>query len=147
MKTMLNESNRTEIINRIQNVQEDSVPLWGKMTAYQAMKHLRISEEMYLGKTRYKQKFLGKLLGKRILRAILANEEPLRKNSPTADSFIVIGSGNFVAERDQLIQLIREYAHYSLNSVTHWFFGKMTAEQVGIFSYKHFDHHLRQFGC
>jgi hypothetical protein len=37
------------------------------------------------------------------------------------------------------------YANYSNNNFTHWFFGKMTKDQVEYFVYKHTDHHLRQF--
>ena len=40
---------------------------------------------------------------------------------------------------------MEEYAHFSNNDFVHWFFGKMTKEQVGYFVYKHTGHHLREF--
>ena len=43
------------------------------------------------------------------------------------------------------IALIEGYAQYSNTDFVHAFFGKMTKEQVGIMTYKHTDHHLRQF--
>jgi hypothetical protein len=36
--------------------------------------------------------------------------------------------------------------NYSNEDFIHDFFGKMTKEQIGVFAYKHTDHHLRQFG-
>jgi hypothetical protein len=41
---------------------------------------------------------------------------------------------------------VEAYANYSNPGFVHDFFGKMTDEQIGIFAYKHADHHLRQFG-
>jgi len=43
------------------------------------------------------------------------------------------------------IQLISAYEHFSNPGFIHDFFGTMTTEQIGIFAYKHADHHLRQF--
>jgi len=45
-------------------------------------------------------------------------------------------SGQFDVEKQKWITLIDEYASFSNTSFVHWFFGKMTKEQVGQFVYK-----------
>jgi hypothetical protein len=46
------------------------------------------------------------------------------------------------ATRDELIQRINSLDEHKK---AQW--GKMTQEEIGIFGYKHADHHLRQFNC
>ena len=69
----------------------------------------------------------------------------MSRNIMTSRDFIVTDNGSFDEEKEKLISLIKEYENYQNDDVTHWFFGPMTQEQVGFFSYKHLDHHLRQF--
>lgn len=49
--------------------------------------------------------------------------------------------------REELIwaEQIKSYKNYSNDNFIHDFFGKMTKEQIGVFAFKHNDHHLRQF--
>jgi len=147
MKTVLDKITRDALIARLKTLDENSTPLWGKMNVYQMLKHGTVSEEMYLGKNPYKRVLLGRLIGKRTLKNFLKDEAPMPRNAPTGADFIITETtGDVLAERDKWIALIGEYA--ALNQeITHWFFGKMTKEQIGYFAYKHTDHHLRQFGC
>ena len=50
MKTVLDKVTRDQLINRINSITKNSMPQWGKMNAYQMLKHCRLAEEMYLGK-------------------------------------------------------------------------------------------------
>jgi len=114
---------------------------------YQMLKHCVLCEEMYLGKRTYKRAFIGRLFGRIGLKRLLKEDQPLQQNAPTGRAFIVTETnGDIAAEKAKWIALIEAYAHYSNNNFVHWFFGKMTKEQVGYFVYKHTDHHLRQFG-
>lgn len=146
MKTIFDEATRNHLISRINTLNKDSTAAWGKMNVYQMLKHCVMADELYLGKRTYKRMFLGRLLGKIILKKILKDETPMRQNAPTHKDFkIVETSGDISAEKKKWIALIEEYAKFSDPYFTHWFFGKMTREQVGQFAYKHIDHHLRQF--
>ena len=146
MKTLFDQSTRDEIINRINALTENSNAQWGKMNVYQALKHCILFEEMMLGKKVYDRVFIGRIFGKMALKKLLKDETPLKKNEPTSPEFrIKETSGNVQAEKNKWISLIKEYAHFSGNDFEHWFFGKMTKEQMGQFAYKHTDHHLRQF--
>ena len=145
MKTIFDKATRDELISRINSLTENSQAQWGKMTLYQMVKHCRLWEEMMLGKQRYKRAFIGRLFGRMTLKALLKNEGPLRRNTPTIPALRITGNGDILAERMKWIALIEEYAHFSNLDFVHPFFGKMTKEQIGPFVYKHTDHHLRQF--
>jgi hypothetical protein len=146
MKSVFEKSTRDELISRINSINENSAAQWGKMNTYQMLKHCTLCEEMYLGKQKYKRSFIGRLFGRIGLRNLLKDETPLKPNSPTSAEFkIKENNGNVVAEKMKWISLIGEYAAYSNENFEHWFFGKMTRDQVGFFVYKHADHHLRQF--
>ncbi|CAN5693428.1 hypothetical protein BH10BAC2_BH10BAC2_04570 [soil metagenome] len=146
MKTIFDNATREEIINRVNTLNEKSTAQWGKMNVYQMLKHCVLCEDMYLGKKKYKRKFIGLLFGRIGLKNLMKDETPLQKNAPTSKAFkITEADRDIQAEKKKWIALIAEYAHYSNEDFVHWFFGKMTKEQVGYFVYKHTDHHLRQF--
>ena len=147
MKTVLDKPVRDELISRINCVSENSHPAWGKMNAYQMLKHCSIAEESYLGKKNYNRTLLGRLIGKKVLQHMLKDDSPMMRNAKTLKAFVVTGNGDFEVERKKWIALLNEYRNYSRDDIVHWFFGPMTKEQIGYFSYKHADHHLRQFNC
>jgi hypothetical protein len=145
MKSILEKATRDELISRINRLDENSTAQWGQMNIYQMLKHCVLCEELYFGKTKHKRSLMGRLFGKRGLKNILKEENPFPKNAPTSGAFKVKEKiGDVTAEKNKWITLIEEYQDYS-NSFVHWFFGKMTKEEVGYFAYKHDDHHLRQF--
>jgi hypothetical protein len=147
MKTIFDKTTRDGIIARIKTLNADSKPQWGKMNIYQAMEHCVLADELYLGEKKVNRIFLGRILGKIALKALTKDEEPMRKNAPTHDVFKVQETtGDVIAARDKWIALLEQYADYSKADFVHWFFGKMTREQIGYLAYKHADHHLRQFG-
>jgi len=145
MKTVFDKETRDELAARINSVDETKAPQWGKMNSYQMLKHCCLTEELYLGKKKYDRVFLGRIFGKTGLKRILKEGSPFPKNARTSQNFVVTGNGNAEEEKKKLIALINEYETFSEPFVMHWFFGKMTKEQVGAFSYKHLDHHLQQF--
>jgi len=146
MKTVFDKATRDDLIGRIKILNENNTPQWGKMNVYQMLKHCVLADEMYLGKRTYKRVFIGRLLGKMILKKMLKDETPMRQNEPTLEVFkITETNGDILAEKNKWISVIEDYATFSDPYFTHWFFGKMSKEQVGQFAYKHIDHHLRQF--
>jgi hypothetical protein len=149
MKTIFDTITRDELIERIASLQKNSKPLWGKMNVYQMAKHCTIWNEWVLGKSAliYKQDFLGKLFGKMALKSNTRDDKPMGKNMPAGKAFTVTEKeGDFNRQRAIWIDLVADYAHFDNDQFIHDFFGKMTKEQIGIFAYKHHDHHLRQFG-
>ena len=147
MKSVLDQSTRDELISRIQTLNDSNKAQWGKMNIYQMVHHCVLCEELYLGRMKQSRAFMGRIFGKISLKNILNEKKAFPQNAPTADIFIVKEqSGNIEAEKEKWIALINEYRSYPGDYV-HWFFGKMTKDQVGWFVYKHDDHHLRDFGA
>jgi transposase InsO family protein len=91
----------------------------------------------------------ARLMGRLVKPMVFRNEDPLRRNSPTARGLIVADDRDLGKERDRLSGLIDQFAVGGPAGCTrnpHSFFGRMTPEEWAILMYKHLDHHLRQFG-
>jgi hypothetical protein len=148
MKTIFDEAIRTDLINRISSLDENCTKQWGKMNIYQMLKHCTIWDEWVLGKNNptYKQIFIGRIFGKMALKKNVKDDRPIARNMPSGSAFKVKEkTGNVELQKKKWMSLIKEYENYSNPAFIHDFFGKMTREEIGIFAYKHSDHHLRQF--
>ena len=123
---------------------------WGKMSAAQMLAHCSVSMQWAVGEVvPDKGPLPARVLGRLIKPLALRNDEPMRKNSPTAKSLLVTGERDLGTERERLSGLIERFAAGGAAGCTrnpHSFFGKMTPEEWAILMYKHLDHHLRQFG-
>ncbi len=149
MKSIFEETQRQELIDRIKTLDAGDAAQWGKMNVFQMIRHCSLWDEWVLGQKnpRYKQEFIGYLFGKIALRRMIKDDGPFDKNVPTS-SFLVIKEkdGDLTQLKTNWVRLIEGYAGYSNPGFIHDFFGKMTLEQIGVLAYKHTDHHLRQFG-
>lgn len=145
MLTVADKTTRTNIIARITQLDPRSPSQWGKMSVDQMLRHCRLWEEMALGRLPTKRVFIGRIFGRLGLRSVLRDEKPLTRNTPTAPEILVTEHSNIDQEKTKWIHLLEEYAVPVDTCIIHPFFGKMTREQLGYMSYKHADHHLRQF--
>lgn len=145
MKSITDIQIADQLISRINALQQNSPAQWGKMNAYQMLKHLALWEEMAMGQTLYKQSFIGRLFGKMALKDMM-KDTPLKPNLPTVPGFKMSGEGDVAAEKLKLIELIKAHTQYTGKGFLHPFFGNLTPDQAGHIAYKHADHHLRQFG-
>lgn len=143
MKTINNPGDRSAIIARIEALMPAHAPLWGKMTAPQMVRHCRLWEELALGQTVYPRAFIGYIFGRMAKSRVLTDDRPLPRNSPTLPALVVRSEVDVEREKAAWIALL-ESPH---PSIMHPFFGPMTPEEVALMSYKHADHHLRQFGA
>lgn len=148
MKTIFDRETRDVLIARVDSLEEASKPLWGKMNVFQMTRHCCIWNEWVLGKSdhKYKQDLLGKIFGRMALKSNTKDDRPIGKNLPAGIFVIKEKEGDFRIQKDILIDLISGYGSFSNDRFVHDFFGIMTKDQIGIFVYKHADHHLRQFG-
>ncbi|MGB0932378.1 MAG: hypothetical protein ACPGVB_16470 [Chitinophagales bacterium] len=149
MKNVFNPQIIKDFKSRIQNLSNDSVAQWGKMDAYQMVKHCIENEKMLLLETKLKRRFLGVLFGKLALKASIKDDAPLAKNSPTHPDLKIQKTGDVEILKSVWTDLLEKYPSQNpenYSNFVHPFFGKMNSEQIGILAYKHIDHHLRQFG-
>jgi hypothetical protein len=93
--------------------------------------------------------FLGRMIGWIVKPLALRNDDPMRRNSPTAKDLVVHDQRDLEMERVRLSGLINRFAAAGPKGCTkhpHSFFGRLTPDEWAILTYKHLDHHLRQFG-
>jgi hypothetical protein len=139
-----------EIKGRLQQLKPDSARQFGKMTPAQMLAHCSAGMEMAAGEIRPPRALVGRIIGPAIKRVAFRDEEPMRRNSPTAKELLVAGERDFAGERERLSSLIDRFAAAGPSGCTehpHAFFGPLTADEWAILMYKHLDHHLRQFGA
>lgn len=149
MQTLFDRSTATEIKARLARMRADSPRQWGKMTPPQAVAHLAKGMEMAVGELNPPRELMGYLFGGIVKPLALGDEKPFKRNSPTAKSLLVADERDLERERERLVALIDRFVEggpAKCSTHPHAFFGRMTPEEWGVLSYKHLDHHLRQFG-
>jgi hypothetical protein len=150
MKNLFDAAVADQVKIRLGKLEPQSERRWGKMTAAQMLAHCTVSMQWAVGEVVPEKGALPvRLMGRLVKPMVFRNEEPLRKNSPTARSLIVADERDFGKEREGLSGLIDKFAAGGAAGCTknpHSFFGKMTPQEWAILMYKHIDHHLRQFG-
>lgn len=145
MQTIFDQETYRQIADRVTKISADKTPLWGKMNASQMMHHLNLAMEAPLGKFTPPGK---PVLLMRVFKSVLYSDKPFSKGSPTPKGFKVTGEFAFAAERDRVLENLREIFQRGIGHTykPHAFFGRLTSDQWGKHVYKHTDHHLRQFG-
>lgn len=152
MKTVFDKPIQEELAGRIRQLDNNSQRNWGKMTVYQMVKHCSNWSEWILGIGNYKdhvykQDFLGKIFGRMALKSNIKEGKQMARNMPAGPFAIKkTQQGDLEMEKARWLRLITQFETYSNDRFIHDFFGRMSKEQIGIFAYQHFDHHLRQFG-
>jgi hypothetical protein len=149
MKNLFDNATAEEVKGRIARMTPESQREWGNMTAAQALAHCSLGIEIALGDQKPPRMMVGRILGPVIKRLALGDDAPMRRNSPTVPSMVMKNGCNFQAEQMRLIASIDRFADDGPTRCTthpHAFFGMLTPQQWAILTYKHVDHHLRQFG-
>ena len=137
-----------EVKARIAQLRPDSQRQWGKMDAAQALAHCSLSVGWACGDTRPERLFLGRIIGGFIRPKVMGDDEPLRRNSPSAPSLVITDARELSAEQARLAALLDRFVAAGPAGCTthpHSFFGRLTPNEWAILMYKHLDHHLRQF--
>jgi len=148
MKNLFEAARVEEVKERVAQLRPDSERLWGTMTAAQAVAHCSAGIEMAVGEIRPPRVLIGRIIGRIVKPKVLGNDEPMRRNSPTAKDLLVRDERDLNAERERLCGLIDRFAAAGPEGCTthpHAFFGPLTPNEWATLLYKHLDHHLRQF--
>jgi len=149
MKNLFEKATVEEIISRIDALQPTSRRQWGKMDVAQMMAHCSAAMDMATGRLNLKRRLAGHLFG-RIIKPVLTNEKPFRRNNPTSKELVFSTPQDFDRERGRLREKIQEFHEGGEAKCTrhpHPFFGPLTPQEWSRGMYKHLDHHLRQFGA
>lgn len=148
MRSMLNENDRAEIVSRMRSLSASSTRRWGSLDIEGMLQHLILSSRMALGDlpvpSANKRAFHVFPL-KHLLLYVL----PFPKGAPTAPALKPSAVEAFEAERATLLELFERIGTGPRDGEGphHPLFGPMTRREWGVVTYKHADHHLKQFGA
>jgi Protein of unknown function (DUF1569) len=147
MPSMRNASDRAAILTRLDRLTPDATARWGRMTPTQMLTHVADAVRMALGDLPVQAKSVP-IAQTWLARKLFIYVIPFPKNAPTAKELIARRSDHFEQEREQLRVLVARLdpASGAGRAARHPIFGAMTEGDWGALGYKHFDHHLRQFG-
>lgn len=148
MNNLYNLTDFNEILKRLENLQPNAVKQWGRMDIAQMLAHLNTFLETSLDENPQKRMLIGRIIGRFFIKRYVG-EKPFSKNRPTGKNYVFIDQQNFEREKMRAIQLVRQFYESGPENCTkqpHPFFGILTPNEWAVIQWKHFDHHLRQFG-
>ena len=146
IKDLFDPSVKKEIIDRINKLTPQTKQVWGKMNVSQMLAHIQMPIRIAYGTHQPKGSFLLRLIGP-LFKSKLWDEKPYKQSLPTDPTFVMIGSEKeFEKEKAAVIDLINNFSAESLAGEHHPVFGKLTKENWSKATWKHLDHHLKQFG-
>jgi hypothetical protein len=100
-----------EVKARLGELGPESERLWGRMSAPQMVAHCSVSMQWAVGGVVPEKGPLPvRLLGRLIKPLALRDDQPMRKNSPTAKSLLVTDERDLGKERERLSGLIDRFA-------------------------------------
>ncbi|MBL0130394.1 MAG: DUF1569 domain-containing protein [Chitinophagaceae bacterium] len=146
IKNLFDPAVKKEITDRIQKLSAQSERVWGKMDVAQMLAHVQIPMGVAFGTSTVKGNWLMKLILP-LFKKALYDEKPWKPGLPTDKTFIMTGqSKDFEKEKNQLLDNITRFTESNMINEKHPVFGKLTKEQWSKATWKHIDHHLKQFG-
>jgi Protein of unknown function (DUF1569) len=149
MKSLFESETALNILQRIEKLQPNSQPNWGKMNVAQMLAHVNAALQTALTNEPYKTTLFQKILAP-VIKKVVLSPKPYKENLPTGPGFVMIHTEKeFDKEKRDLLTSYHKFidnGSAGVDNKKHPVFGKLTAEQWGFSQWKHFDHHLKQFG-
>ena len=146
IKNLVNDAVKQEIVERISKLTASTQHQWGKMDVAQMLAHVQIPIGVAFGTNTVKGNWLMKLILP-LFKKALYDDKPWKQGLPTDKTFIMTGqSKDFEEEKKQLLDKINRFSESNMINEKHPVFGKLTKEQWSKATWKHIDHHLKQFG-
>ena len=148
MRSILNEVDRAAITNRVRSLSVSSARRWGSMDVVNMLHHLRLSALMTVGELAVPS------VNKRAfhvfpLKHLVLYVFPFPKGAPTAPELKPVDAASFEEERTALLELLERIGTGLRDGMgpAHPLFGPLSWREWGVVTYKHADHHLKQFGA
>lgn len=145
MQSVWDAAVRKELLDRFALVKHDQKPRWGKMNAGQMVAHCTDPMRAAMGELKATEKWTPFRIG--ILRYLVIYQLPWPKGAPTAPEFIHEGNEDLERNRKQLGEALERFAAYRSKGLrAHAAFGKLSEKDWGCLTWRHLNHHLKQFG-
>ncbi|HKR60507.1 MAG TPA: DUF1569 domain-containing protein [Pyrinomonadaceae bacterium] len=148
MGSILNDSDRAAICSRMRALSDSSTARWGRMSVTGMLQHLRLSAQMAVGEltvaSSNKRAFQVFPLKHLILYVL-----PFPKGAPTARELYPGEAASLEEERAALLALLDRIGAGPREGAgpAHPLFGTLSWREWGAVTFKHADHHLKQFGA
>ena len=136
-------------IERINQLDKNTQPKWGKMNVSQMLAHCNVAYDMIYSDKYPEPNPFKKFLLRNFLKPILVNDKPYKPGSPTSKEFKIADQKNFELEKSKLIAYIQKTANLGkefFDGKESHSFGKLSAHEWNRMLGKHLEHHLNQFG-
>lgn len=147
MGSMLEAADRAAMIARMRAIRAEAPARWGTMTAPRMVAHLYDSTRMML------DEIPGLRTGMPVLswpglKPLFMLVLPIPKGrAQTAPQLLATAPGDLNEDIDRIAANLDRFARADAPVArTHPAFGTMTKSTWGRLAYRHFDHHVRQFG-
>lgn len=148
MRSILNEGDRAQIGGRVRSLSVSSTGKWGTLDVAGMLQHLRLSASMTLGELPVlsKKKRVFQVFP---LKHLILYVFPFPKGAPTAQELKPSVAASLEEERAAVLELLERIGTGPREGAgpDHPLFGPLTWHEWGVATYKHVDHHLRQFGA
>lgn len=148
MGSILNESDRVAICDRVRSLSASSTARWGRMSVTEMLRHLRLSARMAVGELEVAS------VNKRVcqvfpLKHLILYVLPFPKGAPTAPELHPDATASFEEEHAAVLALLERIGAGPRDGAgpAHPLFGTLSWREWGAATYKHTDHHLKQFGA
>lgn len=148
-KNLLEKECNESVIGRVQKLSPGSTAIWGNMTVTEMLHHCNKVHEQLLspatssGKETSLKQYITRWLVLYVMPRYPKGAQAPKKFHTRG----TISDTEFEKQKQELIASVRRFATHT-EPINHWhpYFGKLSTAQWGLTSWKHIDHHLRQFG-
>lgn len=149
MKNLFNSTDLNETISRINQLNKDTQPQWGKMSVSQMLAHCCIAYEMVYEDKHPKPGVFARFLLKLFVKQAVVGPKPYKRNTRTAPAFLITDERDFEKEKNRLVEYLKRTqalgADHFQNKES-LSFGELSKDEWNTLFAKHLDHHLTQFG-
>lgn len=148
MSTLFDAAQRQALLDRFSRLSPERRPQWGKLSCTQMVTHCADPMRAAMGEMEVRSKGPSFLSMKLVRRAVIY-WFPFPKGAPTAPEFIPPAGGDWKTAIDSLRGAVDRFVAHAANGGAfrpHPAFGDISTTDWGCLTWKHLDHHLRQFG-
>ena len=145
-RSLWEDAARRETLERLRGLTRDTRPRWGAMTAGVMLAHLNDTCRLTLGELTGPP--ASRILRTAPVRWLVVNLLPMPRNVAAPPVLLTNTPGDFETDRASFGTLVDRCC--ARGDRDPWgespLFGPLGRRDWGVLSYKHSDHHLRQFG-
>lgn len=148
MPTMFDANDRAAMLARLKRLGPQAERRWGKMTAPQMVWHLTAQLRHALGETKVAPRGSWLLRTPLVHWLIIDSTLPWPRSAPTSPTYLAFDLGEWNADVATLERVLGEWVGRGEANAAcvHPAFGALTGRQFGRLVWRHWNHHLTQFG-